>query len=291
MALPRRKSATAKTHKAPQPAPPAFELSAASEMLEQLTETFRDLRLWARETIKPKDPEFPLDDRPEPIIWPDGHSPLGMPLSALTLTEQGQTFYGLFFSSFEDWDSIQAAIESNAKMIRRAALAGSGPMRIGAISERSAHEVALRLLDPFDRLRSAQNHPNARKIACAETLKPGMLPDALIGLVHKNIWPEAYALPERIAEERERWLDQDPGAHPKAKRRGGRKTDALMLTLIEENPDAAGWSQRDWRKGIWDRFQVSRALSTIGDTKVWKEQELLRFDLQAQRAQDRRRRS
>jgi hypothetical protein len=64
-----------------------------------------------------------------------------------------------------------------------------------------------------------------------------------------------------------------------------------MLTLIEENPDAAGWSQRDWRKGIWDRFQVSRALSTIGDTKVWKEQELLRFDLQAQRAQDRRRRS
>lgn len=60
----------------------------------------------------------------------------------------------------------------------------------------------------------------------------------------------------------------------------------LMLEMLQERKaECSGWSIRQWAEAI------NRAISTIQDTETWKELELARESIKAEKSRDRRRRT
>lgn len=88
--------------------------------------------------------------------------------------------------------------------------------------------------------------------------------------------PSAPATPKpEVAERNEPQQSVDA-------RRSGASVNARMLEVMQSNPDARGWSARQWAK------HLGCSKSAVAATPTWKQLELMRLGHKAQQRKDRR---
>jgi hypothetical protein len=254
---------------------PCISLETASEALEELTVYLCELRRFGQ----PKQ----WDSIAPPGAWNQD----ALRVLSRVYLENGQRLYaGFVFAVWKQWASIKPAVADHIELIRKAARASGGAVRVGDVSGQSAHEVAITLIDPFERCHRWLDDPDGCKPPGAsicgyrmQTLRADpqrgqywtyiyptdsgrqfAVPQqslsskhangtgwvtVLGNKVHRNIWPDTFALPDRIAVERRFWLDESPTAKPRSRR--GRKK-ATYQTIQRERKMASDWARaRDSR--------------------------------------------